>query len=283
MRASSKVVGVFVLCGFLAAGACKKETPAEPAGQGITPEEAGNPTAFPPLESQSGRPVDARPYVTTSDVQLRSGPGVQYSVVTEIKSGTKVNVAGREGEWLKVVSKKGNPPGYISQRDAKPIEEPGQARTEVADPRGARQVSREFVPGSYVTTEETSVRRGPGSNYESVAIIPKDTKVHVVGSEGGWLKVESKHGKPPGYIVEKHAMRSGAGGTREIARFVPGPYVTTEEIGVRSGPGANFEIVAVIPGDTKIHVVDSEGDWLKVQSKRGNPPGYIPARSARRG
>jgi N-acetylmuramoyl-L-alanine amidase len=271
------------LCGFLAAGACKKETPAEPPAQATTPEEAGNPAAFPPLETQAGRPVDARPYVTTSNVQLRSGPGLQYSVVTEIKSGTKVNVAGREGEWLKVVSKKGNPPGYIEQRNAQPLDESAQARTEGADPSGARQVRRNFVAGPYVTTEETKVRRGPGSNYESVATIPKDTKVHVVGSEGGWLKVESKHGKPPGYIVETHAVRSGGGGTRETARFVPGPYITTEEIGVRSGPGTNYEVVAVIPDNTKIHVVDSQGDWLKVQSKHGNPPGYIPARSARRG
>jgi uncharacterized protein YgiM (DUF1202 family) len=217
--------------------------------------------------------------VTTSNVQLRSGPGPQYSVLAEIKSGTKVNVAGGEGEWLKVVSKKGNPPGYINQRDAQPFEE--QAR--VVEPRGKRQVSRDFVPGPYVTTEETRVRRGPGSNYETVATIPRDTKVHVVGSEGGWLKIESKHGRAPGFILEGHATPSAPGGMRETARFVPGPYVTVEEIGVRSGPGTNFNVVATIPSDTKINVVDSEGDWLKVQSKHGNPPGYIPARSARRG
>ncbi|MGH7835522.1 MAG: SH3 domain-containing protein [Candidatus Binatia bacterium] len=284
MRPSSKAIGLFVLCGFLAGVACgKKETPNEPVGQGITPEESSNPTAFQPIETESGGPVTARPYVTTSNVQLRSGPGPEYSVLTEIQSGTKVNVAGREGEWLKIVSKKGNPPGYINQRDAQPFAESAQMRPEAVEPRGKRPVSRDFVPGSYVTTEETNVRRGPGSNYETVAIIPKDTKVHVVGSEGGWLKVESKHGKAPGYILERHATRSGPGGTRDTARFVPGPYVTTEEVGVRRGPGTNFDVVATIPGDTKINVVDSEGDWLKVQSKHGNPPGYIPARSARRG
>ena len=283
MRQSSKAIGLFILCGFLAAGACKKETPNEPVSQGITPEGSSNPTAFQPIETEPGTAVTIRPYVTTGNVQLRSGPGPQHSVLTEIKSGTKVNVAGREGEWLKVVSKKGNPPGYINQRDAHPFEEAAQMRPEVVEPHGTRQVSRDFVPGPYVTTEETSVRRGPGSNYETVAIIPKDTKVHVVGSEGGWLKVESKHGKAPGYILERHATRSGPGGTRDTARFVPGPYVTTEEIGVRSGPGANFDVVATIPSNTKITVVDSEGGWLKVQSKHGNPPGYIPARSARRG
>jgi N-acetylmuramoyl-L-alanine amidase len=246
-------------------------------------QESSNPTTFTPVETDPGQPVTTRPYVTTSSVELRSGPGPQYSVITEIKSGTKVNVAGREGEWLKVVSKKGNPPGYINQRDAQPFEESAQMRTEVAEPRGKRQVSRDFAPGPYVTTEETSVRRGPGTNYETVAIIPRDTKVHVVGSEGGWLKVESKHGKAPGYILETHAIRSGAGGTPDTARFVPGSYVTTEEVSVRRGPGANFEVLAVVPVNTKINVVDSEGDWLKVQSKHGNPPGYIPARSARRG
>src|SRR3989304_7637970 len=64
------------------------------------------------------------PYVTTDNVKVRSGPGTQYRVVAEIKSGTKVNVAASEGEWLKIVSKQGNPPGKIQERKSPPTGKP---------------------------------------------------------------------------------------------------------------------------------------------------------------
>jgi hypothetical protein len=33
-----------------------------------------------------------------------------------------------------------------------------------------------------------------------VAEIKKGTKMYVVSEENGWLRVESKRGKPPGYV-----------------------------------------------------------------------------------
>ena len=135
-----------------------------------------------------------QPYVTTRDVNLRSGPGTQYKIITEIKEGTKVNVAGREGEWLRVVSKSGKPPGYIQEKYARPVEERSKQTTS-------------FAPGFYMTTADTSVREGPGLHYKVVAQIPKDTKVYVVGGEGDWYRVQSKHGRAPGYIDRRYAQR----------------------------------------------------------------------------
>lgn len=149
--------------------------------------------------AESGKVANAaeatKPYVTTSDVNIRTGPGTQYSVITTIKKGTKINVAGREGEWLRVISKRGNPPGYVLDRFARPLE--GQKDA----PASAE------VRGVFVTTEEVNVRTGPGAHHEIIATIPKDTKVHVVAAEGEWLRIESKHGKPPGYIPARYARR----------------------------------------------------------------------------
>lgn len=135
------------------------------------------------------------PYVTTTNVKVWSGPGTQYyKVVAEIKSGTTVNAVASDGEWLKVVSKHGNPPGYIQEKYARPTGEPIKKRVV-------------FVQGSYTATEDTPVREGPGLHYKAVAKITKGMKVNVVEAEGGWLKVQSKHGNPPGYIEKKSARR----------------------------------------------------------------------------
>jgi|SRR5713226_8915971 len=134
--------------------------------------------------------------------------------------------------------------------------------------------------GNYVTTATVNVRKGPGTNYETIAKIPKGTKVEIVGREGRWLKVQSKHGNPPGYIDEKFAVLRGETAA-PTARRAPGTYITTTSVNIRRGPGTNNPIIAKIAKDTKVQVVDVEGDWLKVQSKHGNPPGYIHKRYAR--
>jgi len=50
---------------------------------------------------------------------------------------------------------------------------------------------------------------------------------------------------------------------------------------VRSGPGLHYPVVADLTKGTKITVVDNENGWLKVESKRGNKPGYVDASFAR--
>ena len=132
---------------------------------------------------------------------------------------------------------------------------------------------------TYTTTATVNVRSGPGTNYRIVAKIPKGATVQIVGKEGGWLKVQSKHGNPPGYIDERFVLLREAATSQTAS--VPGTYVTTATVNVRSGPGTNHRIVTKIPKATKVQVVGAEGDWLKVQSKHGNPPGYIQKKYAR--
>jgi uncharacterized protein YgiM (DUF1202 family) len=133
--------------------------------------------------------------------------------------------------------------------------------------------------GTYITKAAVNVRKGPGTNYEIVAKIPKGAKVQVVGKEGNWLKVQSKHGNPPGYVDERFVLLREAATSPTAS--VPGTYVTTATVNVRSGPGTSHAIVTKIPKATKVQVVGAEGDWLKVQSKHGNPPGYIQKKYAR--
>jgi uncharacterized protein YraI len=59
--------------------------------------------------------------------------------------------------------------------------------------------------GTYTTTDDVPLRAGPGTNHPIITTLPKGIKINVVGKEGFWLKVESKHGDKPGYIDEKFA------------------------------------------------------------------------------
>jgi uncharacterized protein YgiM (DUF1202 family) len=175
-----KSILIFSVLGFML-GAWDRDAPADKGR-----------VVFPAVSRAFAASEPTIAYVTTGDVNVRSGPGIQYRAIAIVKSGTKVNVVGREGEWLKIISRHGNPPGYIMDRFARPLEDDSTATPGT---------------GTYVTTTEVNVRSGPGTQYDVVARIPKDTKVQVVGTEGDWLKVQSKHGNPPGYIFGRYAER----------------------------------------------------------------------------
>ncbi len=102
-----------------------------------------------------------RPYITIENTKLRAGPGPQFRAIGEIGRDATVQVVGRDGDWVLIVSRKGNAPGYI---------------------------------------EMTSIEASSGAHYPVVAEIKKGTKLDVVDQEKGWLKVESRRGNKPGYV-----------------------------------------------------------------------------------
>ena len=132
-----------------------------------------------------------RVYVTTAATKVRTGPGTQFRGIADIPSDAKVNVVGKDGEWVLIVSKKGNAPGYIEL--ASVATWTGETAKETVNPAAA-------VAGPYEALADTQVRSGPGLHYPAVASISKGTKLNVVEEEKGWLRVESKRGNKPGYV-----------------------------------------------------------------------------------
>ena len=139
----------------------------------------------------------AGPYTTTAEVQVRNGPGNDYAVIATIPKDTKINVAGRTGQWLRVESKLGRQPGYIQEQFARPLSSP------TANTVG----SMSATAGTYTTTTTVNLREGPGTQHKVLRTIPGGVTIHVVRSEGDWLRVESRLGNPPGYIHKNYARR----------------------------------------------------------------------------
>ncbi len=134
-------------------------------------------------------------YLTIGETIVRSGPGPQFKAIGRIRGNTQIDVVGRDGEWLLIVSKHGNPPGYIDARNASPSPKETQAPPIKA-------------AGDYVAVSDTELRKGPGLEYPVVTKVREGMKLNVVGVERGWLRIESKHGRAPGYMDPTYARKS---------------------------------------------------------------------------
>ena len=152
----------------------------------------------------------------------------------------------------------------------------------------SHQVSAQQIKGTYEITADVPLREGPGNYHKVVTTLPKGIQVNVVGKEGFWLKVESKHGGKPGYVDEQFARPAtpvttpAAPGGPASFSSVAGPYRTLREIDLRETPSATSRVVARLPADIQVNVIRSEGDWLRVESNRGGKPGYVDRRDVER-
>ena len=155
---------------------------------------------------------------------------------------------------------------------------------EVASPDDLPDLNKQTRP--YVTIENAKVRSGPGPQFRGIADIPANAKIHVVGRDGDWALIVSKKGNAPGFI-ELTAIKPGEGEIENDkpdfgeARRVEGRYEAMTNTQVRSGPGLHYPTLADIAKGTKLNVVDEEKGWLKIESKRGNKPGYVEASLAK--
>jgi len=141
------------------------------------------------------------------------------------------------------------------------------------------------VRGTYTTTDDVPLRAGPGTNHPIITTLPKGIKIHVVGKEGFWFKVESKHGAKPGYIDEKFARLETSTPTaapKTTTTSVAGTYRTLKDVDLREGPGTKYPVVTKIPSGIVVNVIRAEGDWLRVESKKGGKPGYLEKKSVER-
>jgi len=64
------------------------------------------------------RPAEAGVYETLRSTDVHEQPAQTSRVISRIPGGTRINVVRSDGEWLEIVSRKGNPPGFIRREHA---------------------------------------------------------------------------------------------------------------------------------------------------------------------
>jgi len=85
--------------------------------QSTSQPPARPPDPVPPIAS-ARRAAEPGIYETVRATSVYEEPSGSSRVLSQIVKGTRVNVVRSVGDWLEVVSKQGNPPGFIRRDDA---------------------------------------------------------------------------------------------------------------------------------------------------------------------
>lgn len=188
-------------------------------------------------------------YVTASALNVKTGPGTNYKVVTTIKKNTSVKVLQTKGSWDKITV--GSKTGWVSNK---------YLTTKNPNPPKSTSITM------YVTASALNVRTGPGTKYKVVTTIKKNQAVTVT-QKGSWDKI--KVGSKTGYASASYLT------TKKPAAPKPAPAPTNLASGLKT-VGSNKQLILVTANGSntsyaQIHTYErnSKGQWVQVLSTTG--------------
>lgn len=158
-----------------------------PQQPGQPPQQPGQPPQQPGQPPQQpGHPPNQpgqTAWVTASYLNVRSGPGVEYSVVTKITKGTEVQRVdpASPNKWVEIVVP-GVAKGWVN-RYYLTTERGGSGGTgSVSPPKGDHI--------AVVSTSSLHVRYGPSIGFGSFAVVHRGDRLGMIGRSGNgyWLK-----------------------------------------------------------------------------------------------
>ncbi|MBS4202189.1 SH3 domain-containing protein [Bacillus sp. FJAT-49732] len=126
-------------------------------------------------------------YATTDNLNMRTGAGTTYKVVTVIPKGKQVTLLSKHGTWYKVTYS--GKTGFVSSAYLKQV-------TSTTTPKENPQTVK------YATTDNLNLRTGAGTTYKVITIIPKGKEVTLISKHGTWYKVN--YAGKTGYVNSQY-------------------------------------------------------------------------------
>lgn len=226
--------------------------------------------------SSSTQSSSAQAATTTDVLNVRSGPGSSYTVVTILKKGESVTVTDKSNaSWYKVKTSSGKE-GYCSSQYLS-LSTSSSSSGSSQSPSGSSGSQSSSSNATAVTTDVLNLRSGPGSGYAVVTILKKGESVTVLDkSDAYWIKVRTSSGKE-GYCSAEYLKMtetSSDSGSQNTGGSTQSYQTgkTTDLLNLRSGPGKNYSVVEILQKGVEVKVLgkDSGTGWLKVQAASGN-------------
>lgn len=207
-------------------------------------------------------------YVGDDYVNLRSGAGTNYSVVTCMRKNTKFTyVDGKlyNSSWYKIKLTSNSTTGYIHKDYA------ALSSTSSDSPSSDKATG-------YVNDDYVNLRSGAGSSYSVVTCMRKNTQFTFISTtlyNSSWYNIQLSDGKK-GYIhkdyATKNATSSGSGSSEKVTGYVNDDYVN-----LRSGAGTKYSVVTCMRKNTQFTFISTSlynSSWYNIQLSNGKK-GYI--------
>lgn len=167
--------------------------------------------------------------VNASNVNLRSQPTTNSSVVGKLGQGDTLTILSRQGEWLQVKTPK-QQQGWVAGWLVAQSPSEGDHVPSASIPSETSPSST--TPQVTILNPETNVRSGPGTTHQIVGRVQTGERYPILSTEGEWYRIQLTDGTT-GYIAGWLVNAEGEG-TQNI---VHGDALKNKLIVVDAGHG----------------------------------------------
>ena len=222
-------------------------------------------------------------------LNVRTGPGLTYDIVTTVPAGTQATIVGidPDNEWYQVeidgiegqvwiyqglTTLQGSLTG-VKQYTA----------LEIAQLTGTPG-SDGSVPLAITVPITMNVRTGPGLDYDVVRIVPAGTQGRIFGidPDDDWFQIELEGLDTLVWVYQDLTTVIGSlAGVKWVTEaelaLLPAAITQPALLNARAGPGLTYDILTTVPQGTwaKITGIDTLGDWYRVELDDLDQPAWI--------
>lgn len=250
--------------------------------------------------SQTKTPVaKAQVESTTDNLNVRSGPGTNHSVVQQIGPGTRYAVLQKNGDWIEI-QLSGQSKGWVAAWLVKEHgASGGTAPAGSSNPPAANTPNQSTVtlPTQVVTPKPGTVQGAsltldsapyiyatPDSQTPAIGQLHAGTTVTVLAQQNGWvqfpyhgvnawIKAEEQNPQPEqesehGTVSDQPDSQPANPGTSDKPA-VQKATVNTDGLNLRSEANTSSAILTTLATGTSLTVLEKQGDWYRVTTPDG--------------
>jgi uncharacterized protein YgiM (DUF1202 family) len=174
--------------------------------------------------------------ITTTALNLRTGPGLSYRVIKVLKGGTKVTLTGKTARgWAQLVN--GKSTGWSSMQYL-----------------ASSTTGRPAIIGKRVATADLDIRVTSGANAKTVAEVKKGTALSVTGAiQNGRAQIIYKGAIR--WVTAKYltTLKSNLPAPPKLPK-ITGTRYATATLNIRSTYADKYKLITEVPRGTKLSI-----------------------------
>lgn len=228
---------------------------------------------------------DAHIVVNAYRLNVRTGPGVGHSIITELPGGTAlpVTMLSADRKWYEVAGGFGR--GWLRSAYAIPRGDFSNVPMAGAPTNlgGSTIDAMSSAARLVINTSYLNARTGPGAGHSVLTVLPGGTVVAAIARDRGgvWYQVKTSAGNA--WVNTRYTVGRGdfsgiptvdgpAPTAPASTGSMPHLVVNTSYLNVRSGPSARHDVILTVPGGTKLPAVGIAPNsvWYEVATAVGN-------------
>lgn len=117
----------------------------------------------------------------------------------------------------------------------------------------------------YTTAESLNIRLGPGTNFNAINTLPKNSRIKVREFVNNWARITDKEYVASNYVTKKAP-----------SKYYETKSTTADFLNVRSKPaGTILKVKAPLPKGTTVAVMEEKNGWTKINTNRWVYSSYV--------